>query len=161
MEGENPTRRYKWFRPRQAAQTGGGITPTNFGAVGLFNDSIGDRVLVVRSIRATSDGVNIEAQTYNLHGHLSTIQAGQIPVMSSTPQIPGTLYMQDLASLPSNLGYQFSAVINGDSYWPHDFPFAVIEPGWSLVAVNEQQGKSTTVSFMWEAIYIEELDFFW
>lgn len=159
MEGENPTRRYKWFRPRQAARGFAIVQPTNYAAVGLFNNSTGPQYLVVRAMRIYDDTGVLFAQDYNLRGHLTSISQTSIPIVSSTPQIPGQVYYDDLAAFPDNTGYQFDGPKDTDVYWEQPFPLAVIEPNWSYVVVNATTGDVTQVAFIWEAVDPDELDF--
>ena len=54
--------------------------------------------------------------------------------------------------------------IDGDQGWNHDFPFEVLQPNWSLHVQPGPVGNNgdIRVSFLWEAILIDELDFlFW
>jgi hypothetical protein len=158
MEGENPTRRYKWFRPRQAASAGGFINGSNSGAVALFNDSVGSHVLVVRSVRVSSGGGTINANSFNLNRALTGSPNPQVPVMSSTPQIYGQVRTEDLATYPALASIQFDQVVNVDAWWEQTFPIAVVEPGWSFGVVNSNAGK-IGASFLWEAVTIDELDY--
>src|SRR5215470_9005811 len=56
-EGLNPTRRYKWFRPRQANRGYTPlVTPTNHLTAYLYNQGTGAQVLVVRQVYWTLTG---------------------------------------------------------------------------------------------------------
>lgn len=73
-----------------------------------------------------------------------------------------TAYILDwfpLAGIQSNAGGSEPQQL---SWWTHDFPFAVIPPGWSLVFTNPATKPDTLyLSMVWEAIYADELDFMW
>jgi hypothetical protein len=74
-------------------------------------------------------------------------QAGLIASIDTT-----TVYPAD---------YNLALTSTGEAEWFHDYPFAVISPGWSLVFQNSTAAQALTCSAIWEAILIDELDFFW
>ena len=156
----NPTRRYKHFRPRQASRgmKASGV-PTNLATISLFNDSTGPYVLVLRDFTlygTASDNVQVSyarGQIGSSQGLVSAllpseaIQNGRIASIDTATVYPG-----DYAIPLSTLGaYE----------WYHDFPFAVIQPNYSLVFQGTTAAHAVTVACVWESILVDELDFFW
>jgi hypothetical protein len=45
--------------------------------------------------------------------------------------------------------------------WYHDFPFGVIQPGYSLVWQCSVAAHAIVVAAVWEAIEVDQLDWFW
>ena len=157
-EGLNPTRRYTWFRPRQAARglkvTG---TPVNRATVSIFNSSTGPQYLIVRDIRiAGTASDSIQASFQN--GQIGTSQGLVAPMVSGDAAPMGLIASIDTATAFAgdnslDLGTQ------GTFTWYHDYPFAVIQPGVSLVLQDPTVAHGITVSAIWEAILSDQLDF--
>ena len=57
--------------------------------------------------------------------------------------------------------YQFSLGVYAAFEWVHDFPFAVITPGFSLVFQDTTVAHALTAALVWEAIEIDQLDYFY
>ncbi len=157
MEGQNPTRRYKWFRPRQAAR--GAVTgffATNYATISLFNTSQGPHVLVVRDFRVISNsGGNFVVA--NVQGSLGSAAGTVANLFPADGAMPGQTYRFDNPNtLTADYGFQTSSGFMG---WPHDLPFGFIQPGWSLAFQSTSTGQTIGLAFLWEAIGIDELDF--
>ena len=157
MEGENPTRRYKWFRPRQAME--GALAPqataTNFATVSLYNDSRVSHYLVVRSLGLQLNG-NFPTKIMHqgtLGSHLGT----EAPLIPAEARLPGLIYYGDQAAAePGAQIYEFQS--NSRDYTI--LPFAVIPPGWSWgFQTNTVAGTLAYFNLLWEAIFADELDF--
>lgn len=158
MEGVNPTRRYKWFRPRQAVRAHFlTVTPANWATLALFNNSTGSQLLVVRDYGidpfSTAAGVIFFQQ-----GKFGTLQAGDVtPIVPSGGALPGQFYYDDEATARSTA--QIGAVSGTPQQWVHDFPFWIIEPNWSLVFQSNTIGQAVGVFVGYEAIFADELDY--
>jgi hypothetical protein len=57
----------------------------------------------------------------------------------------------------------FALILQGGAanQWPHDFPMAIIPPGWSFTVQDPVSTEVCALSFFWEAIFAEELDYLW
>jgi hypothetical protein len=156
----NPTRRYKHFRPREAAlalKVQG--TPTNNATIGLFNNSTGPRVLVVRDFTLNGTAADVVSMSYAA-GAVGTSQGLVRSMLPSQAAPSGLLASIDTATAyPGD--YQLALSSLGIFIWQHDFPFAVVEPNWSLVFQCNTAAHALTCSVVWEAISIDELDWFW
>ena len=157
-EGLNPTRRYHDVRPRQMAR--GLITltgPTNSATLSLYNESQGDRLLVVR--------------TYNLFttvAHLVLVQlqqgkqgtaGGSVAPMIPGESVAGTLYSLDTATALPNPDYMVDVLYNRPA-WDYAFPFQVLHPNWSVSFQDTTAAETMRLAIMWEAIYPDQLDYF-
>lgn len=165
-EGENPTRRYKWFRPRQAAA--GSATDTSTGgdevAISLFNNSTGPYFLVVRSIDMQSSASPAQVVLINAPGQIGNqdFTVSTIPILMDQAQPPGLIIITRAYDfVGAQFGYQFNGVSNEHMWWQYDFPVAVIPPNWSLVALDQTGATTLRVSFMYEFLFADELDFAW
>lgn len=158
MEGENPTRKYKWFRPRQAVR---GSIPlvnsVNFATAGLYNDSNGAQYLAVRlPVVAGNHPVLASYQKGLLAG--ATLVTNVTPLIPESAKLPGQLFSVDFATLFTNTDWDVNQNDNILYLWP--FPFAVLPPNYSLVLQNQTaSGQITAAMFVWEAIYPDELDY--
>lgn len=156
-DGLNPTRRYKWFRPRQAARIIGSETVfNNTGEVLLYNNSTGAQLIVVRDIAFIGVGGN-EITCATIQGNLGTLQtAAATNFFPGDGVLPGQTYHLDDTSPPA--AQFFLAPPSGfGPGWLHDFPVAIIPPNQSLVLQSASAGM--TVCFLYEAIFPDELDF--
>jgi|SRR6266481_1263959 len=157
MEGENPTRRYKWFRPRQAARGAIQLSgPANHATLSLFNDSKSTDVLVVRQflVSGGSNGLVAVALMQTAQGSAG---GAIVPVVSGERRLSGALYSLDTAVLITPdyyLDFGDDATI-----WPIVLPFQVLEPNWSLVFQDLNNAQTMQLSILWEAIEADELDF--
>lgn len=155
----NPRRLYRLFRPRQAMRgrstTG---TPTNRATVGLYNNSTGRSTLAVRDITISgpaSDTINIQyAQT-----QIATTAGQQSALVANEAIVPGLLAWVDTATVYSG-DYAAALTAQGVFWWQHDYPFAVVQPGYSLVFQDSTAAHAIAVSLIWEAIEIDQLDYF-
>ena len=155
----NPRRPYRWFHPRQSMRgrstTG---TPTNRATVSLYNNAVGRSTLVVRDVTISgtaSDTVAIQyAQT-----QIGTTAGQQAAMVANEAIYPGLMAWVDTATTFSG-DYVAALTAQGAFWWQHDFPFAVVQPGFSLVFQDTTAAHALTVSLIWEAIEIDQLDWF-
>lgn len=156
----NPRRMYRLFRPRQAMRgrstTG---TPTNRATVALYNNSTGRSTLAVRDITISgpaSDTINIQFVQTQI-----AITAGQqAALVANEAIVPGLLAWVDTATVYSG-DYVAALTAQGAFWWQHDYPFAVVQPGFSLVFQDTTAAHAIQVSLIWEAIEIDQLDYFY
>jgi hypothetical protein len=156
----NPRRMYRLFRPRQSvrgrATTG---TPTNLATIGLFNNSTGRSVLVVRDITVSGPASDTVAASYQRTQIGST--AGQsASIVSNEAAQPGIIAWVDTATVYSG-DYVLALTAQGVFWWQHDYPFAVVEPGYTMVFQDATAAHAISVSLIWEAIEIDQLDYFY
>ena len=155
----NPRRPYRWFHPRQSMRgrstTG---TPTNRATVSLYNNTTGRATLVVRDVTISgtaSDTVAIQyAQT-----QIGTTAGQQAAMVANEAIYPGLMAWVDTTTTFSG-DYVAALTAQGAFWWQHDFPFAVVQPGFSLVFQDTTAAHALTVSLIWEAIEIDQLDWF-
>lgn len=156
----NPRREYRLFRPRQAVRgrstTG---TPVNLATVGLFNNSTGRSVLVVRDITVSGPASDTVSASYQ-RGQIGSTAGLQASIVANEAAQPGTINSVDTATVyPGD--YVLALTAQGAFWWQHDYPFAVIEPGYSLVFQDGTAAHAIAVSLIWEAIEIDQLDYFY
>lgn len=156
-EGLNPTRRYKWFRPRQAAWLFGSFTATvNLSDIVLYNNSTGAQVIVVRDIYLILGNNGQPLLMKPVQGQFATLDSSFVPfpVVPSGPRPPGQIFTLDDATALSKVP-EINSVAGGP-IWNHDFPLWVLEPNWSLIL---QCAAGFAVSFLYEYLTIDELDY--
>lgn len=168
MEGENPTRRYRWFRPRQAVRGyGESTTQLHYTTMSLYNDSTAAELLVVRHY--TVQGVqDSQFQIGVVQGALGSPAGGQTGApgpfvgnyLNQTGKRAGVINFLDD---PLARDGDFFTVVDGPnlftSRWDHDFPFAVLLPHESLFFQNATPGNEIQLALVWESIFPDELDF--
>jgi hypothetical protein len=155
----NPARKYRNFRPRQAmrgrAVTG---TPTNLATVCLYNNSSGPFVLAIRDITISgpaTDTINLSYQK----GQVASTAGLQTSLVSNEAIQNGQMFSVDTATVyPAD--YSAALTAQGAFWWQHDFPFGVVIPQYSLVFQDSTAAHAFTVSLIWEAIQVDQLDYF-
>lgn len=156
VAGLNPTRRYKWSRPRQTHRAYGQQTNnTNKGTISLYNDSTGPQILVVRllSVVTSAGETGLSSRT----GTLGTLYGHGQPITIGDGRGPGAVYTIDSAT---TFASDFSYITSGNAGLLEPmFPIAVLPPNAALVVQNTQSASNINVSFIYEAIAIEELDY--
>lgn len=156
----NPTRRYKHFRPREAVRASKAVAaPTNHATISIFNNSTGPRILVVRDLFVQGSANDLVAMSYQT-GQVGSSQGLVQPYLPSSQTLAGLIAGIDTLTVYA-ADYTIALSSLGTYEWYHDFPWAVIEPGFSLVVQAVTVAHATTVSAVWEAVSIDELDFFW
>ena len=156
MAGENPTRRYKWFRPRQAYR--GAITlsgPVNNATLLLNNNSTGPLIIVVRDFLVVTTAAHLIAVAA-FNGTLGSSGGTITPMISGEAQGPGVLYSVD-DSTTRIADYYVAAQLN-QPQWRHDFPFQILQPGQSVLFQDTTGAETMRLAILWEAIYSDELD---
>ena len=156
----NPRRLYRLFRPRQAMRgrstTG---TPVNRATVALYNNTTGRSTLAVRDVTISgtaSDTISIQyAQT-----QIATTAGQQAALVANEAITPGLMAWVDTATVYSG-DYIAALTAQGAFWWQHDFPFGVVQPGYSLVFQDTTAAHALSVSLIWEAIEIDQLDYFY
>jgi hypothetical protein len=158
-EGENPTRRYKWFRPRQAVRGSGIISsPTNYGTVSVWNSSTARDLLVIRLIFIyTGDGFGTTAGT--VQGQQGTANGVQNPIWPGEAALAGQICTLDSAAqITSDFASSFGTALDPKFFI---YPIAILPPNWSFVVQHTAKNNALSVSFVWEAVQPDELDFMW
>lgn len=157
-EGLNPTRRYKWFRPRQAARGRARLAgPINTATVALFNNALGRKVMIVRAMQLGGSGGSNVVTSYQ-KGSFGGAPGIVQPLVPESQTPPGLLTTLDSVTVyPGDFSIANAAA--GDAWWEHDFPFAVIPSGWSLVLQQGAVTRTIDCSLMWESIDEDQLDF--
>jgi len=160
MDGDPGTRRYKWFRPRQAVRgSTQDQTANNYWTGALYNNSTGPSVLVVRDLRWFPLNHNIFYLTY----YQGRLAGTNLPAQPYFPGDATPAGLVDWSDQGSTLGaYDYSFVQPSGrwvAWWPHDFPIAIVPPGWSFVGQSQAKGEDGTLSLVWEVVSIDELEY--
>jgi hypothetical protein len=155
----NPARKYKHFRPRQAlaGMKASGV-PVNLATIGLYNNSTGRALLVIRDF-AVNGTANDNVQVSLQAGAIGTSQGKVSPILFSGEVRPGLIASIDTATAYAGV-YMVNLSSLGTFEWYHDFPIFVVEPGISIVWQGMTAAHAVTVSAVWEVIEIDQLDYF-
>jgi len=156
----NPARKYKDFRPRMAARgsksTG---VPTNRGTVSLYNNSTGTFVLALRDFTLAGTAADTIAISYQ-PGQVGSSQGLVASLLPTDAIQPGLIASIDTLTVYA-ADYTVPLNTTGEWEWFHEFPFAVITPGFSMVWQCTTAAHAIVVSALWEAIQIDQLDYFY
>jgi hypothetical protein len=162
MEGDPGTRRYKWFRPRQAYR--GGVPATTaglglFATISVYNSSTGPTVLVIRdwSVAATAA---ITLNTGYNQGRLNGTPGGVTPLFPGDRAGAGLVDYQAAGAVLS-ADYRMANAVLTSMGWLHNFPFAIVPPGWAFFIQQQSANKLISGGFLWEEVSIDELEYTW
>ena len=158
-EAFNPFREFKHFRPRQASRATKTVAaPTNHATISLFNNSSGPSVLVVRDFEVQGTANDFVTTSYVV-GQPGTAQGLVVSMVSGEPLQAGLIASIDTATVyPGDYSLNLSSL--GTFEWYHDWPYAVVTPGFSLVFQAVTVAHATMVSVVFETIGIDQLDFY-
>jgi hypothetical protein len=156
----NPARKYKHFRPRQATRATKSLgIPTNRATISLYNNSTGPYVLVLRDFIVSGTANDNIAASYQ-PGAIGATPGLAAPMLPTDPLMNGQLLGLDTATAYAG-DYIFGLGAYATFEWWHDFPFAAVTPGFSLVFQCTTAAHALTVAMVWEAIQIDQLDYFY
>jgi hypothetical protein len=129
-------------------------SPTNRATHTLWNNSQGQHYLLVRSVQISTTGSSTwMGQTVQTPA--GTSQGAVISILPNRAPGPGLHYYQDTATaLTPDFGFGQQAV----SPWAHEFPFAVLPPGYGLAVAPNVNTIVACIGFFWEYVLAEHLD---
>lgn len=156
-EFENPERRYRGFRPRQAYTSALAVSaPASHAIHSLYNNSSGSQWIVLRRIVAQSVS---SPQGRLFQGTRGSNSGAVTPITANEAIGPGQHFYLDGALGVAT--YLFNVPGTTGALWTHDFPACVLPPGWSFGLEDPTSTEAMAVSFFWEAVFAEELDYPW
>lgn len=124
--------------------------------IGLFNNSLGPELILVWQMGVNEVTIGIPQTSYQQVQPFGTV----VPTVSVVPgdaPPPGILSSGDSAVLYTPDYYP--SIAAGAPGWPATFPFAVLQPGWSLITQIVGGGTGAlSVCFFWEAILSKYFD---
>jgi len=153
---ENPTRKYKYFRPRQAFRGTANLTPTNLPSFALYHTGLNATVLIVRywELTLAAAATVLTAIQRGVYGNKVMTGVGIVP---ETAAPAGNVNSLDTATAIT--GDASPAVVPPVYGWIQDYPFTVLQPGCSLIVQGQTVAQAARVTFFWEEILIDQLDF--
>lgn len=131
--------------------------PTNTAYVALHNNSPGSHLLAIHDFVFIAPGeTDAETDIGAVHGLKGTlVTSGFEPFVTGQPMPFGEIYYGDVSSnVPT---YEIRSHDATPLWWTHDWPFAILQPGWSMVWYADSSAQSIAVSITWEQITAEEL----
>jgi len=137
----------------------------NFGGsgahgVGLFNDSPQNHYLVLRDVRSGStSGTSMVVRSAQPQAPVTPLGT-VVTVVTGEALGPGVLYSVNDTAFPVPADYPLGRGSGIQAGWVHEFPFAVLQPGWSLEALMVA-GVATWIGFWWEYVTPAEMRAWW
>ena len=153
----NPYREYRSYRPRRTWRGAITITtPTNSGTLALYHTGSAPHLIVIRDFLVVTTVAHLVAVAL-VNSSLGSSGGQIVPVVSGGAAGPGQLQSLDATTLLTADYY-----VPAQSNWPqfnHDFPFQVLQPGWSLQFQDTTAAETMRLAITWEAIDIAHFDF--
>ena len=149
------------FRVARAMRSGYiGTTPTNLGTHTLYNNSTGANMLVIRDISvgcATAGDLIVGGITQTILGAVAGLA---VPLVAGMSSLAGLHYYADTATAISVDWFAGAGELTGR--FPHDFPLAILQPGWGFAVQDKTAAHQMMCSFIWEMldpadVYFREL----
>jgi hypothetical protein len=153
------------FKPRMCAR--GSITAASdtdlYAVAMLYNNSTGRDLLVVRDVQPNSGGAPGTATPFDLligykQGNSGTIGGIITPLVPGDTTPPGQLYTDIVAFDAFNSDYALGGQLESVGAWVHDFPFAILQPGWSLQILVAVPDTAFQAAFFWQYCTPPEID---
>jgi len=125
----------------------------------LYNNTASSEFILVWQLQL----IEVDAPPLGISYVQGEIPTTLVPVEAIVPgdaPPPGLLgYLDDPTIYPPT--WQQTPTVN-QTYWPATFPFAVLQPNWSLVMQNNSVDTPTpSVNLFWEAILPKYFDRFY
>lgn len=131
---------------------------TNFGFISLYNDSVAPYVLAVHDTSGDSLNAISPAGWTVQQGIQGSNPVNGNPMVTGRQRMQGQVYQGNLAVLPTMTLPLLGPF--GQYFWPHEFPFIVLTPGWSLTMYGNTAGSQFDWGFIWQVLTPDELDEF-
>lgn len=161
-QGIGGTKPYKNFHPRQAARgTIPFTTPTNFGTCSLFHNGPANTIIMLRDFQIyvqgnLATGIGAAYQQKRLTGTPGTVAA----IDPSAGTVAGLVdYSDQAVALTYDWLVEQVASTNQLSTWFHEFPFAMLLPGWSISFQNVVKAKAVSGALVWEVVDSSQVDY--
>lgn len=124
-----------------------------FSLVAVYNPSSSRFVTVIRHYEASltvADAIGF----YLLHGQVGSNTNTEQPMVAGEAKKNGVIQTGTVAALPTAIT---RTTIPGNNYlaWLHEWPVAVLLPGWSFVAACQVVNVTLNCTFWWEGVYAE------
>lgn len=145
-----------WHKPaRMAYASNTSANVSNFNFVSLFNDSNGPYLLAVHD--AFLVGSNAAAVQGFVVGSskLGSSPVQGISLLTGEGAIPGQVLSGFVAALPTVGLFNWCQGVSG---WLHEWPFAVLRPGWALTMYPQAVNTAINAGFIWEYLTPDELE---
>lgn len=128
----------------QAASVG------NSGVVTLYNDSHSPYVLVVRDFQVQSS-INTAVYYFLTQQRIGTLQYQGVALYTGQAAPAGQIWAGLSSSFPPDSEWVYTLGTSSllGSGWFHDFPFCVLQPGWSLAAWGTTD-TTMVAGFTWQ-----------
>ncbi len=147
---------YPRFNPYRAMR--GGLlagSPTNLGTLSVFNDSTGADLIAIWGVLST-EAITLQQAFGATQGALGAATGTMQSYITGEPRKAGQLNYLDTTtvlapSLVLNGVYSQSVTILPP------VPLAILQPGWSCYVQNQNAARVLSVSFLWQAVHIEDL----
>ena len=153
----NPYREYHNYRPRRGWRGAITITsPTNSGTLALYHTGSAPHLIVVRDFLVVTTVAHLVAVQL-VNASLGTSGGSIVPGVAGGAAGPAQLQSLDTATLLTADYY-----VPAQSNWPqfnHDFPFQVLQPGWSLQFQDTTAAETMRLAIAWEVIAPEHFDY--
>jgi hypothetical protein len=128
--------------------------------VGLYNNSSQQHFLVVRDIRTAYQSTSaLVARSARPAGPITPVGI-IVPVVTDEHLGPGQLYGVNDTSDSPPFDYSLTPSDTYITAYNHEFPLAVLRPGWALEVLNLSQ-TTEVLSFWWEYVTPEEFNVWW
>jgi len=145
------------FRAARAMRSGySAAVSTNHPTHQLWNSASGDALLVVRHASLVSTAATTGILVLATQTQFGTPLGVVAPLVGLGQVGPGQHYYLDSATaITPDFVLNFN--VNA-AYWTHEFPIAVLQPGWGLVLQLTTTATASYACFMWE--FLDPIDFY-
>lgn len=150
------------FKPHRQARGYGIVVQdgTHFPRISLYNNSaLGQYLAVLNFLGFMSGGTNDQV-SYAAQGKIGTLAMHGASVFVNSGQLPGDIYTDNTSTTSgTSVAAADFLIFSGTSpswAWAMQTPFAVIPPGYSLVAHADAANLNYVFSFFWQVWEIYE-----
>jgi len=124
-----------------------------FGFISLFNNSTGPDMIAIHDLSNNP----LDYTTYGFtvqQGIQGSNAVNPTPVVTGEATPVGLIYSGTVGALPTVNYFSPFSYLSG---WAHEFPFAVLQPGWSITAFTDTSNYEWGFGFWYQVIHAEDL----
>ena len=130
---------------------------THTPAIGLYNNSTGNNLIVIRNLNASFAQAAAFVYSYVTQGIIGSASGTAAPFMTGDVAAGGALYA-DAGTNYTVKNYNWNELVFATPAWVHDFPFVGIQPGQTWVLWTPHiSSQVMTVSLFWQVVPAEGL----
>jgi hypothetical protein len=128
----------------------------NFSIVSLFHDGAAEFAIQLRDLFVPF-AQTTQFQAGFFQGSIGSRSMRGVCAVAGERQLPGAIFTSQQTALSGTADWGLGNSNFEGPVWEHEFPLAVLLPGWSFWVTSTVVNVAVTASFFWEAVYVANI----